>query len=487
MSLKAVLTAAVGVLGALSLAAAALLVILTTYLHRTADSLGEAVEGVRIAEELEVDLLSMHRLSLFPARDAGSPARSQAAVESDIRTHLLMARRMARLPAEQALLSEVERAVSTYFLTREQTLGLPPEQAIREVEPRLEEASQALERLIAFNVEEARAAQAQAARWDSVANVGGIGAALLLVLGGTGLLLWLRRYAFRPLLEISRAMQRFGSGRKRTRAPEAGPTELREMARTFNDMANSLARQQDQQLTFLAGVAHDLRNPLSALKMSAALISSGRPMSEERLRKAMALVSRQVARLDRMVGDLLDATRIEAGRFELQLAERDLREVAREVVELYLAGGSSHELQLALPEQPVLVRCDAARMEQVMHNLVSNALKYSPVGSRVDVRVEQAGEEALLSVVDRGIGISAEEMRGLFAPFRRAGKAREVAPGVGIGLSVSRRIVEAHGGRIEVESRPGAGSTFRVRIPLARAARAPEPRPGEPAPGGTVH
>jgi two-component system, OmpR family, sensor histidine kinase MtrB len=305
------------------------------------------------------------------------------------------------------------------------------------------------------------------------------------------MLWWMRRSVFRPLLDISQAMRRFGGGRKRTRAPEDGPTELREMARTFNEMANSLSRQQEEQLTFLAGVAHDLRNPLSALKMSAALINSGRPLPEERLQKTMALVRRQVARLDRMVGDLLDSTRIEAGRFELSLEERDVRELAREVVELYLAGGSSHDLRLVLPEEPVLLRADATRVEQVLHNLVSNALKYSPVGSRVDVLVERSGEEVVLSVVDRGIGISKEELRGLFTPFRRTGRARETAPGVGLGLSVARRIVEAHRGRIEVDSRAGVGSTFRVRLPLGSATARPsgEARSEDTAPGpaDTVH
>jgi signal transduction histidine kinase len=203
------------------------------------------------------------------------------------------------------------------------------------------------------------------------------------------------------------------------------------------------------------------------------------------MQKTMALVRRQVARLDRMVGDLLDATRIEAGRFELSLEERDARELATAVVELYLAGGSSHDLRLQLPEEPVLLSCDATRVEQVLHNLVSNALKYSQAGSRVDVLVGHEGDEAVLSVVDRGIGISNEELRTLFAPFRRTGRAREKAPGVGLGLSVARRIVEAHGGRIEVESRPGVGSTFRVRLPRAHAPA----RPGDvtPSPADTVH
>jgi signal transduction histidine kinase len=170
-----------------------------------------------------------------------------------------------------------------------------------------------------------------------------------------------------------------------------------------------------------------------------------------------------------MVGDLLDSTRIEAGRFELHTEPRDTRELAREVVELYQGSGSTHELRLVLPEEPVVVRCDGTRLEQVLHNLVSNALKYSPTGTRVEVRVAQEGPEAVLSVVDRGMGISAEELRHLFTPFRRTGHAREVASGAGLGLSVARRIVEAHGGRIEVDSRPGAGSTFRVRLPLASA------------------
>ena len=484
MSLKRVITAAVGMISALSIAAAVSLVVLTSYLHRTTDSLGSAGRGVQLAEELKVDLLNFHRLSspFLSDREDATHARAQA--ESSLREHLTEARRHVASEEEQALLDEVERSISAYLLDRTESMELPPGQMTVELNARLDAALAPLDRLVTLNVEEARAAGAQAARWDNFANLIGIGVAALLVLGGLSLLLWMRRFVFRPLLDISRAMRRFGTGRKRTRAPEEGPAELREMARTFNDMANSLARQQEEQLTFLAGVAHDLRNPLSALKMSAALITSDRPLPQERLRKTMALVRRQVARLDRMVGDLLDATRIEAGRFELQLEERDARELANEVVELYQSGGSSHDLRLLLPEQPVTLRCDPTRVEQVLHNLVSNALKYSPVGSRVDVEVRQEGDEVLLSVVDRGIGISTEEMRHLFAPFRRSGRARETAPGVGLGLSVSRRIVEAHGGRIEVDSRPGVGSTFRVRLPRGLAvAHPPEARPEE-APSG---
>ncbi|PTL83453.1 HAMP domain-containing sensor histidine kinase [Vitiosangium sp. GDMCC 1.1324] len=489
MSLKGVITTAVAAFGAVTLAAAASLVILTTYLHRTTTNMGDSVEGVRLAEALQVDLLNLIRLPdsvlSLPSDDDHSIARTEA----NIRSHLIGAQHNAQTEQERALFDDVEHSISDFFLAHERAKNLSPQQMRQVMAPRMEAALTALDRLVAFNVEEARTTQLQADRWDRLANIGGVGVAVLLVVGGAGLLLWMRRFVFRPLFDISQAMRRFGSGRKRTRAPEEGPTELREMASTFNEMANSLSRQQEQQLTFLAGVAHDLRNPLSALKMSAALVSSSRPVPEERLRKTMALVSRQVARLDRMVGDLLDATRIEAGQFELNLEERDVRGLATEVLELYQSGGSSHDLRLQLPEEPVLVNCDPMRMDQVLHNLVSNALKYSPAGSRVEVRVGREGDEALVSVMDRGIGISAEDLRTLFTPFRRTGMARETAPGVGLGLSVARRIVEAHGGRIEVESHPGMGSTFRVRLPLFRAAaRLLEARPEEASsPADTVH
>jgi signal transduction histidine kinase len=484
MSLKAVVTSTTVVLGGLALAAAASLVLLTSYLHRTTESLSQAVNGVRIAEQLEVDLLS---LVLRPDPAARLPSDTERVFterEDSIRRHLAEARRQELSEQERALLVEAEQAISSYLLQREGAWDLTDAEArARVLGPPLEAALEALERLVELNVTEAHLAQARADRVDWLANFVGFGVASLLVLGGAGLLLWMRRSVFRPLLAISNAMRRFGSGRKRTRAPETGPSELRDMARTFNEMANSLGRQQEEQLTFLAGVAHDLRNPLSALKMSAALVTSGRPLTEERMQKTMALVRRQVARLDRMVGDLLDATRIEAGRFELQLEERDARELVREVAELY-QGGSSQDLQVQLPEEPIPLSCDPARMEQVLHNLVSNALKYSPTGSRVDLILAREGEEAVLSVVDRGIGMSAEDVRHLFMPFRRASRARETAPGVGLGLSVARRIVEAHGGRIEVDSRPGVGSTFRVRLPLAHAtAHPPEARPEASTPG----
>jgi signal transduction histidine kinase len=405
-------------------------------------------------------------------------------------SHLEEMERVASTAEESMLMRNVRERVARYLSTQREVLGEEGAQLSPRAGADLDQALVELEHLIELNVSQARDAEAQAARWDRVARVGGPLIAALLLVGLFGSFFWARRSVLRPVVQLRQAMRRFASGRKRTRALETGPTELREVARTFNEMASSLARQQEDQLTFLAGVAHDLRNPLSALKMSAALVAPGREVSPERIEKMLALVRRQVARLDRMVGDLLDATRIEAGKLELQLEERDARELARAVVELYQAAGSGHELSLSLPESPVPLRCDGARIEQVLNNLVSNALKYSPDGTRVEVTVVQRGEEVLFSVSDQGIGISAEEQRHLFTPFQRASEARERASGAGLGLSVARRIVEAHGGSIEVDSQPGKGSVFSIRLKPAHTSQSMphglEPAPACP-PAGTVH
>jgi signal transduction histidine kinase len=238
-------------------------------------------------------------------------------------------------------------------------------------------------------------------------------------------------------------------------------------------MAVALERQYDNRLAFLGGVVHDLRNPLSVLKLSTALLGADRPaQAPQSSEKALAVVRRQVERLERMLEDLLDAARVEAGHLELRLSRRDLRDISRDVVETFRESSPNHELRLALPEQPLLVSCDPLRIEQVLTNLVSNAIKYSPRGGKVEVALEQPGSEAVLHVVDQGVGIPPDDQAHIFEPFRRSGASRELVAGAGLGLFVAQRIVEAHGGRIEVESRPGAGSTFRVRLPLTAVSKA---------------
>jgi signal transduction histidine kinase len=315
-------------------------------------------------------------------------------------------------------------------------------------------------------VEQARHLRDTATAWDRRFDLMGSAGALLAIGFAGWLLLWMQRQTFDPLLALSQAMERFGQGDYAARAEEQGPAELRGMAELFNQMASTLAAQRRAQVAFLGGVAHDLRNPLSALRLSIDSIGPDHPPpSEARLRRTSEIAQRQLRKLERMVSDLMDMTKVDAGTLELRPERHDLRMVVQEVVSLFEATGPVHPIELHLPSEPVEVVCDGLRVEQIVSNLVSNAIKYSPSSSAIEVSLERSEAGATLSVRDHGIGISTEDQRYLFQPFRRARLAKETIPGAGLGLYVVRRLVEAHGGHIEVSSTAGQGALFRVHLP----------------------
>ena len=170
-----------------------------------------------------------------------------------------------------------------------------------------------------------------------------------------------------------------------------------------------------------------------------------------------------------LVSDLLDVSRLQQGRLELRPEPVELGELARQVVARFEHAPHRtprHALVVAAPA-PVTGEWDAARLDQVLTNLVGNALKFSPTGGEVRVVVRQEGGEALLTVSDEGLGIGPDERATLFQPFQRGEATARAIPGVGLGLYIASEIVARHGGRIEVASAVGEGSTFVVRLPLA--------------------
>jgi signal transduction histidine kinase len=460
MSLRTVLTAAMSILAVLAMLAAGSLIVLTSYLHRSASELRAGIESVHFVEEAQVDLL-IHSRAVDPV--------VRAEIEQRIRRGITGARRYITSDHEGEVLAGVEQRLNTY-LADGRTTEAPwePRSDAKGGSNQLEQAFVALEELVEVNLTQARETEALAARWDRIGNILGTTVAAVLIAGVSGILLWIRAIAFKPIFDVATAMRRFGAGEKEAKVREVGLVELREIAQRFNEMATSLRRQHERQMAFLAGVAHDLRNPLSALSMSTAIVSPDKPLPPEaRIRSTMALVRRQVERLERMVGDFLDTARIEAGQLELKIEPCDACQLARNVVELFQATSSAHTIRYEGQDEPMVLCIDPARIEQILNNLVSNAIKYSPAGGEVIVRVERQTEHVIISVADRGLGISLEEQPRLFEPFRRAGSPASGIPGMGLGLFVCRRIAEAHGGRIELESEPGSGSTFSVRLPLA--------------------
>jgi len=214
------------------------------------------------------------------------------------------------------------------------------------------------------------------------------------------------------------------------------------------------------QREFLAMATHELRNPLAAIKMNAHLMRLCAAYNE----RAINTIVVQTDQLDRLVDDLLLASQIEAARLDLMPEETDLVAEARAAADAL--GVTEASISVEAPSEPIVVWADRLRLGQVFANLLANAVKYSRDGREIVVRVGQKDDEARVAFVDRGVGIPPEALPRLFDRFYRAPGAGAQAPGLGLGLYISCRIAEAHGGRIEVESEPGRGSTFTVVLPL---------------------
>lgn len=424
------------------------------------------LRGVTVSSEIERTLHEYHRLwNLFLATRDPEADALRMAKKSDLDRRLLEMHEHVEGAEAVQLLSDASRHVAAYLAEGEslEARELPLEQVVRAIRPSLERALASSATLHEYKETRLRQAERAAARMLRLEVRLALGVTAFLVAGLISVVLGVRALVLRPIFALGDAMRRFRAGDVEVRAHGGAARETRELAATFNEMAETIAKQRRDQLTFLAGVAHDLRNPLAALKMAAQMLERDRaPVTPGRIQR----IDQQIDRLARMVDDLLDATRIEAGQLDLQLEALDLREPARAMVELYAPTTTTHEVILRAPDHPVIVRGDPLRIEQVLSNLLSNAIKYSPAGGPVEVAVTAGDTEAELAVSDRGIGISPDELRNIFQPFRRRRATAGVMPGAGLGLSIVRRIVGAHGGRVDVESVPGEGSTFRVRLPL---------------------
>lgn len=221
------------------------------------------------------------------------------------------------------------------------------------------------------------------------------------------------------------------------------------------DISERREREQQQQ-DFLAMVAHDLRTPLTALKGYASLMQRRRAYNE----RSMAVMVAQAERLDRLVSDVLEVSRLDAHRLELRRSEVELTDMVRQCVAEAEDVAEHHPVRVELPDRPIIGWWDSDRICQVIQNLVSNAIKYSPNGEEVVVRAEESGDRVRVSVSDRGIGIPAEALPHLFDRFYRAENVQTGSKGLGLGLYIAKSLVEAHGGTMTVESMLGEGSTF---------------------------
>jgi PAS domain S-box-containing protein len=221
---------------------------------------------------------------------------------------------------------------------------------------------------------------------------------------------------------------------------------------------------------FLAMLGHELRNPLGTITNAVAVLE--RVPADESVRHLAAIIGRQTGHLARLVDDLLDVARLTSGKIDLRTQPVELHELARRCLDSMTHAGRTREHRVALVGERVRARGDAARLEQVVNNLVDNALKYTPAGGSVTVSTERAGAEAVLRVRDTGKGIPADVLARVFELFVQEPQALDRSRGgLGLGLALVKRLVELHGGSVSAASAgPGQGSEFVVRLPALATA-----------------
>jgi len=274
-----------------------------------------------------------------------------------------------------------------------------------------------------------------------------------------------------PLVDITESALRIsGADDLSQRIPQRGPEndEMGRLVTAFNDTLGRLEQLFSSQQRFLADVSHELRTPLTVIKGNADLMRRMQKVDKESLDN----IEDEADRLTRLVGDLLLEAQAESGKLPLHFAPVELDTLLLEVFK-EMRVLARERVQLKLPEiDQIVINGDRDRLKQVLINLVSNAIKYTPQGGEVFLSLGKVGDNARLIVRDTGLGIPSEDLPHIFERFYRAEKSRSRSKvgGFGLGLSIAYWIVNHHGGQIEVDSAEGKGTTFCIYLPLIKAA-----------------
>lgn len=248
---------------------------------------------------------------------------------------------------------------------------------------------------------------------------------------------------------------------------------LSDRLREREDEGNRLREAERTHRDFLSMAAHELRAPLTAIKgYTRTLMMKHDQLSDEKRHLYLSTVNEQSDRLARLVDDLMDVSRIDAGMLKLAQEDLDTTEVVDSLLAQFTTKWAGRRIEVHTDGgEPPRVIADRHRLDGILINLIDNAIKYSPAGTAVEVTVARKGAQVAFSVRDHGAGMTENERQGLFQKFHRLpGAAASDVPGTGLGLYIVKGLVDAHGGMITVDSAPGGGSTFTVALPAAPAA-----------------
>lgn len=295
------------------------------------------------------------------------------------------------------------------------------------------------------------------------------GLVFAIAVGALLMALILARNLTEPIAKLRQQAVRAGRGDFSQRVEVTKPTELRQLAGAFNRMADEINLREEQREGYIHTISHDLRGPLTIIQGQAQLVrralsQAGLGPKEQASAEAILTTTR---RMNALIQDLVDSARLDGGQLRLNMEPLDLASFVLDLKERLSGAMEAQRVRVEAPEGPPMVLADPDRMERILINLLSNALKYSPADSDVVVSFTKDDAVIVTSVADRGPGIPADELPRLFERYYRMKSTRGQREGIGLGLYITKALVEAHSGRIWVESELGRGSTFRFSLPSA--------------------
>ena len=297
-----------------------------------------------------------------------------------------------------------------------------------------------------------------------IAGIAGLAVALVLAA-------WLSHRIVRPLEEIERTARSIALGDYTVRVPPQKDKELSRVAEAMNNMADAVeaARRREQQL--LMTISHDLRTPLAAIQAYAEAVADGTLSGSTDTKKAAGVIASEARRLARLVDVIFDSARLGSGSFELREVEIDLADFVDDVASVFQARAEQKKVALETEmDAGCRLRTDADLLARALSNLLDNALKATEAGGRIRIEGRCVDSSVEISVSDTGSGIPEDLLPRIFEPGFSASRNTEGGPGLGLGLSITKQIVEALGGRIRVASSPGAGTTFTITLTREPAA-----------------
>jgi signal transduction histidine kinase len=279
-----------------------------------------------------------------------------------------------------------------------------------------------------------------------------------------------------PIERAVAAADRLAGGDFSARMGTSGPEELTRLAQAFDSMAERLESAERDQRQFLADVSHEIATPTNAISGYGIALADGSLRSEAERTEARTLIESETRRLTGMIEDLRALTRLdlteEVRRVPLDLAAVCVRAVAR-----FLPAARAHGLELHVDARPEPIDADERLLEMIVDNLLSNAIRYTPPGGRIDLQVRRRQPGLIVAVKDTGVGIAPEHQRRVFDRLYRVDEARDRASGgSGLGLAIAQRAARTLGGRLELESEPGRGSEFRLVLPTGGRRRGSSPK-----------